>query len=40
MRDVGLPGWLRVTAGTPSEVDSFLEALATLPDDHREMPPC
>jgi histidinol-phosphate aminotransferase len=24
VRDVGLPGWLRVTAGTPSEVDVFL----------------
>ncbi len=23
VRDVGLPGWLRVTAGTPSEVDAF-----------------
>ncbi|GAA4148648.1 histidinol-phosphate transaminase [Phytohabitans flavus] len=28
VRDVGLPGWLRVTAGTPSETDAFLEALA------------
>ncbi|MDQ7904544.1 histidinol-phosphate transaminase [Phytohabitans sp. ZYX-F-186] len=27
VRDVGLPGWLRVTAGTPSETDAFLEAL-------------
>ncbi len=27
VRDVGLPGWLRVTAGTPDETDSFLEAL-------------
>ena len=27
VRDVGLPGWLRVTAGTPSEVDGFLDAL-------------
>jgi histidinol-phosphate aminotransferase len=26
VRDVGLPGWLRVTAGTPSETDAFLEA--------------
>jgi histidinol-phosphate aminotransferase len=28
VRDVGLPGWLRVTAGTPSETDAFLEALS------------
>jgi histidinol-phosphate aminotransferase len=28
VRDVGLPGWLRVTAGTPDENDAFLEALA------------
>jgi len=28
IRDVGLPGWLRVTAGTPAETDAFLEALA------------
>jgi histidinol-phosphate aminotransferase len=27
VRDVGLTGWLRVTAGTPSETDAFLEAL-------------
>ncbi|BCB88392.1 histidinol-phosphate transaminase [Phytohabitans suffuscus] len=28
VRDVGLAGWLRVTAGTPSETDAFLEALS------------
>jgi histidinol-phosphate aminotransferase len=28
VRDVGLPGWLRVTAGTPDETTAFLEALA------------
>jgi histidinol-phosphate aminotransferase len=28
VRDVGLPGWLRVTAGTPDETDAFLEALS------------
>ena len=28
VRDVGLPGWLRVTAGTPAEMDAFLSALA------------
>jgi histidinol-phosphate aminotransferase len=27
VRDVGLPGWLRVTAGTPAETDAFLIAL-------------
>jgi histidinol-phosphate aminotransferase len=27
IRDVGLQGWLRVTAGTPAETDAFLEAL-------------
>jgi len=27
VRDVGLPGWLRVTAGTPAETDAFLLAL-------------
>ncbi|HYN92607.1 MAG TPA: histidinol-phosphate transaminase [Pilimelia sp.] len=29
VRDVGLPGWLRVTAGTPAETDAFLTALDT-----------
>lgn len=32
VRDVGLPGWLRVTAGTPAEVDAFLAALAEVVD--------
>lgn len=27
VRDVGLPGWLRVTVGVPREVDAFLAAL-------------
>ncbi|MBT8224238.1 MAG: histidinol-phosphate transaminase [Dactylosporangium sp.] len=27
IRDLGLPGWLRVTAGTPEETDAFLTAL-------------
>lgn len=27
VRDVGLPGWLRVTAGTPEETDAFLKAV-------------
>ena len=30
VRDVGLPGWLRVTAGTHEEVDGFLAALAAV----------
>ncbi len=30
VRDVGLPGWLRVTAGTPAEVGAFLTALAEV----------
>lgn len=30
VRDVGLPGWLRVTAGLPDEVDAFLSALAEV----------
>jgi histidinol-phosphate aminotransferase len=30
IRDVGLPGWLRVTAGTPEENDAFLDALRTV----------
>ncbi len=32
IRDVGLPGWLRVTAGTPEETDAFLRALDTALD--------
>jgi histidinol-phosphate aminotransferase len=31
VRDVGLAGWLRVTAGTPAETDAFLDAVAALP---------
>ena len=27
VRDVGIPGWLRVTAGTLEETDAFLAAL-------------
>jgi histidinol-phosphate aminotransferase len=37
VRDVGLPGWLRVTAGTPSEVDGFLTALAAVAPEQREV---
>ncbi|WP_448639984.1 histidinol-phosphate transaminase [Geodermatophilus sp. URMC 63] len=35
VRDNGLPGWLRVTAGTPAETDAFLTALAAIAPDHR-----
>lgn len=35
VRDVGLGEWLRVTAGTPAEVDGFLTALAAVADRHR-----
>ncbi len=31
VRDVGLPGWLRVTAGTPEETDAFLAAMGEVP---------
>ncbi|MFI9640087.1 histidinol-phosphate transaminase [Micromonospora sp. NPDC051925] len=30
VRDVGLTGWLRVTAGTPAETDAFLTAMEKL----------
>ena len=30
VRDVGLPGWLRVTAGLPAEVDAFLAAMRKI----------
>jgi histidinol-phosphate aminotransferase len=30
VRDVGLTGWLRVTAGTPEETDAFLTALGEV----------
>jgi histidinol-phosphate aminotransferase len=35
VRDPGLPGWLRVTAGTTSEVEMFLAALAAVLDEER-----
>ncbi len=37
VRDVGLPGWLRVTAGTADEVDAFLSALAAV--QHHQIVP-
>jgi histidinol-phosphate aminotransferase len=30
VRDVGLPGWLRVTAGTPDETSAFLAAIEEI----------
>lgn len=33
VRDVGLRGWLRVTAGTPEETTAFLEAMTTIMQD-------
>jgi histidinol-phosphate aminotransferase len=30
VRDVGLPGWLRVTAGTPEETEAFLAAIKEI----------
>jgi histidinol-phosphate aminotransferase len=30
VRDNGVPGWLRVTAGTPAENDAFLDAIRTV----------
>jgi histidinol-phosphate aminotransferase len=30
VRDPGLPGWLRVTAGTPEETEAFLTALRSI----------
>ena len=35
VRDVGIPGWLRVTAGTPEETDAFLTALSEVAPAHR-----
>ena len=35
VRDVGIPHYLRVTAGTPQETTRFLEAVADLVQTHR-----
>jgi histidinol-phosphate aminotransferase len=35
VRDVGLAGWLRVTAGTTEETDAFLTALGEIAPGHR-----
>ncbi|MFF3456147.1 histidinol-phosphate transaminase [Streptomyces sp. NPDC002730] len=36
VRDNGVPGWLRVTAGTPAENDAFLEAVRALMKERSE----
>jgi histidinol-phosphate aminotransferase len=36
VREVGPPGWLRVTAGTPAEMDAFRAALLPVLDGARE----
>ncbi len=36
VRDVGIPHYLRVTAGTPEETTRFLDALAGLAPTHRQ----
>ncbi|MFF0153208.1 histidinol-phosphate transaminase [Micromonospora sp. NPDC005203] len=36
VRDVGLPGWLRVTAGTSAETDAFLSAMETVTWEREE----
>ncbi|MFG1767455.1 histidinol-phosphate transaminase [Micromonospora parva] len=36
VRDVGLPGWLRVTAGTAAETDAFLSAMETVRREREE----
>lgn len=36
LRDVGIPGHLRVTIGTPADNDAFLAACPDLPKEHRE----
>jgi histidinol-phosphate aminotransferase len=38
IRDVGLPHFLRVTAGTPQETGTFLEAMRRLAPTHRQEP--
>ena len=36
VRDVGIPGYLRVSAGTPEETSAFLTAMADLAPTHKE----
>jgi histidinol-phosphate aminotransferase len=35
VRDVGIQGHLRVTAGTPEETDAFLSAIRAITEEHR-----
>jgi histidinol-phosphate aminotransferase len=39
VRDVGLPHYLRVTAGTPQETEAFLEAMRRVAPTHRQESP-
>ncbi len=39
VRDVGLPGWLRVTAGTVAETDAFLAAMDKISGEGPSAPP-
>jgi histidinol-phosphate aminotransferase len=36
IREVGPPGWLRVSIGTPAEMDAFRSALLTALEGARE----
>lgn len=36
VRDVGLPGWLRVTAGTPEQTEAFIAAMRRVLVEHPE----
>ncbi|MGC5345986.1 histidinol-phosphate transaminase [Streptomyces sp. DT24] len=36
VRDLGVPGWLRVTAGTPAENDAFLDAVRGVQKERKE----
>ncbi|WP_404815718.1 histidinol-phosphate transaminase [Streptomyces thermolineatus] len=36
VRDNGIPGWLRVTAGTPEENDAFLDAVRALMKENEQ----
>jgi histidinol-phosphate aminotransferase len=36
VRDNGVPGWLRVTAGTPAENDAFLDAVRDLKKEQEQ----
>ena len=39
VRDVGIPHYLRVTAGTPAETDAFLAAMAQVAESSRQAAP-